>query len=646
MPPDMSDLRLFCWSRYDECGENNLQSFAKFSVMRDSLNATGKPIVFSYEPHITVPIAWPPFVGNLWRIGNDMGPYFGDVTGLSYHANAWANVAGPGQWTDPGYLAVGMGLPLPDSRTQLAVWAIMKSILLVDADLSHLGGGSDTTNKSNPYLQLLINRELISINQDSLGFIGRLVNSSTVGGGAADDAGADTGGGGSRYPTPAPAMLPPPTTSVASGDFQGVTPCQPDPARVTPAQRWRLSPSDGRVSSATGGSSGGGLCLTVADTPPVAGSAVTMRPCLRGAGGATQRWSGLELVTLTVAPVIKANSSTLLNGTRVPLCLAANGSGHLYLEGCTQDPPTCNSTRCEFSARVRQLWYHTNLTKQLLCTFTNVTIPQDRQQQRERPDKQQQEREGTEGTDKSDGGQRQLLAGANMDGPFPGLAEPDTANRLCGSCCGAHDNSSALCIGTTSDGRLQSLTLIQMKVRCATDSSCVGFSQISANGGGYFRPVSEVRGPLKATPTPWQTWLKHGYRPSPAPAPPHPAPAPPGPPHAPPALINVPLCLATAPNADPPQPPIPPKWVENLPLKVWGAKLSGGRVAVVLSNGDNNATQEMTAMWCVTISASQTIRVPLVRTYTYVFINLIVPACLLYVQGRPMAAIGDGGGRA
>ena len=53
--------------KYDECGENNLQSFAKFSVMRDALNATGRPIVFSYEPHITVPISWPPFVGNLWR---------------------------------------------------------------------------------------------------------------------------------------------------------------------------------------------------------------------------------------------------------------------------------------------------------------------------------------------------------------------------------------------------------------------------------------------------------------------------------------------------------------------------------------------------------------------------------------------------
>merc|ERR1712187_527041 len=46
-----------------------------------------------------------------------------------------------------------------------------------------------------------------------------------------------------------------------------------------------------------------------------------------------------------------------------------------------------------------------------------------------------------------------------------------------------------------------------------------------------------------------------------------------------PALINVPKCLATVPNASPPQPPEPPPSVDStLPLQVWAGKLSGGRV--------------------------------------------------------------------
>lgn len=44
--------------KYDNCGEVDLQSYAKFSAMSDALNATGKHIVFSYEPHLTVPIQW------------------------------------------------------------------------------------------------------------------------------------------------------------------------------------------------------------------------------------------------------------------------------------------------------------------------------------------------------------------------------------------------------------------------------------------------------------------------------------------------------------------------------------------------------------------------------------------------------------
>jgi hypothetical protein len=41
-----------------------------------------------------------------------------------------------------------------------------------------------------------------------------------------------------------------------------------------------------------------------------------------------------------------------------------------------------------------------------------------------------------------------------FDGPLAGLPEPDLQNRRCGQSCGANDTTSAMCQGSTVDGRL------------------------------------------------------------------------------------------------------------------------------------------------------------------------------------------------
>ena len=133
-------------------------------------------------------------------------------------------------------------------------------------------------------------------------------------------------------------------------------------------------------------------------------------------------------------------------------------------------------------------------------------------------------------------------APGKLNGPFPGLGNPGT--RRCGTSDGAHDKTSPLCNGTTSDGRLY-LPLAEMQSRCSADPSCAGFAQDSADAGGsYFRPLPTITVIVaKGFSLKWQTWTK-GARPPPGPAPgpappapPAPAPAPgpvppaPGPPH-------------------------------------------------------------------------------------------------------------------
>ena len=67
--------------RYDNCGEVNLNSYGKFQAMRDALNATGRQIVFSTEPHVAVPIPWLGEIGNAWRTGGDIGASYSRMMG-------------------------------------------------------------------------------------------------------------------------------------------------------------------------------------------------------------------------------------------------------------------------------------------------------------------------------------------------------------------------------------------------------------------------------------------------------------------------------------------------------------------------------------------------------------------------------------
>eukprot|EP01043_Picozoa_sp_COSAG02_P033484 COSAG02_NODE_2288_length_9212_cov_11.304071_3_plen_513_part_00 len=125
---------------------------------------------------------------------------------------------------------------------------------------------------------------------------------------------------------------------------------------------------------------------------------------------------------------------------------------------------------------------------------------------------------------------RSIAAAQHYDGPVVGLPQPMLQNRRCGTCCGANDTDSPMCIGSTSDGRLTALTEAQVAARCKLDSSCAGFGQIDAADGGYFRPVTKIDA-IDTTYTTWHTWRKHsGPAPPPAPpAPPRPPPPPPPP---------------------------------------------------------------------------------------------------------------------
>jgi len=75
--------------------------------------------------------------------------------------------AGPGHWNDPDMLIIGnFGLSYEQSKTQMAIWAILAAPLLMSVDLRTI---------RPEYKAILQNKKIIAVDQDPLGIQGRRI---------------------------------------------------------------------------------------------------------------------------------------------------------------------------------------------------------------------------------------------------------------------------------------------------------------------------------------------------------------------------------------------------------------------------------------------------------------------------------------
>jgi alpha-galactosidase len=108
--------------------------------------------------------AWAPRIAESWRTDTDVG-FAGRVAFDDVLRNLDANaahpeVAGPGHWNDPDYLAPELGMSADEARAQLTIWAIMAAPLVI---------GSDVRRLSAATVAMLANSEVIAVDQDPLG---------------------------------------------------------------------------------------------------------------------------------------------------------------------------------------------------------------------------------------------------------------------------------------------------------------------------------------------------------------------------------------------------------------------------------------------------------------------------------------------
>jgi alpha-galactosidase len=156
--------------KYDWCYHGKQNSEASYKLMRDALYKAGRPIVFSIcEWGTTKPWKWAREIGHLWRTTEDILDCWDCVN--DWGGMGWTlildkqvgleNYTGPGHWNDPDMLEVGnSGLTTKEYKAHFSMWCMLAAPLMAGNDIRKMSKGTK---------KILMNKEVIALDQDSLG---------------------------------------------------------------------------------------------------------------------------------------------------------------------------------------------------------------------------------------------------------------------------------------------------------------------------------------------------------------------------------------------------------------------------------------------------------------------------------------------
>ena len=136
---------------------------SSYKKMGDALKATRRPILYSLCQYGVDEVwKWGPEVGaQMWRTTDDINDTYGRMLVIGLEQPELAKFAGPGRWNDPDMLEVGNGkMTAEEYRTHMSMWVLAAAPLLAGNDLSKM----TAEDKS-----ILMNKEAIAIDQDTLG---------------------------------------------------------------------------------------------------------------------------------------------------------------------------------------------------------------------------------------------------------------------------------------------------------------------------------------------------------------------------------------------------------------------------------------------------------------------------------------------
>lgn len=144
--------------KYDNCNNQGRPAIARYTKMKNALDAAGRPIVFSIcEWGSNNPWEWAPAIGSLWRTTGDISDNWSSMINILDEQVGLNTYASKGHWNDPDMLEVGNGgMTNTEYVTHFSLWCIAAP-LITGNDLQHM---SDDTR------DILTNKEVIAIDQD------------------------------------------------------------------------------------------------------------------------------------------------------------------------------------------------------------------------------------------------------------------------------------------------------------------------------------------------------------------------------------------------------------------------------------------------------------------------------------------------
>jgi alpha-galactosidase len=171
---EAQDARTFAaWGidylKYDWCGASMMHPTedqpALYQIMGDALLATGRDILYSLCQYGQLDVwKWGAEVGgNSWRTTGDIRDSWQSMANIGFRQDVLAPYAKPGHFNDPDMLEIGNGgMTDTEYRTHMSLWSMLASPLLA---------GNDLRTMTPAIHDILTNREVIAIDQDSLGVL-------------------------------------------------------------------------------------------------------------------------------------------------------------------------------------------------------------------------------------------------------------------------------------------------------------------------------------------------------------------------------------------------------------------------------------------------------------------------------------------
>lgn len=177
---EYQDARLYAklgidYLKFDWCSSEGINAKEAYTTMSKALRTAGRPIVFSLcEWGNNKPWEWAKPVGHLWRISGDIYPCF-DCEHSHGSWSSWGvlrildmrknirQYAGPDHWNDLDMMEVGNGMSVAEDRAHFSIWAMSATPLFA---------GNDIRTMSKETVNILTNKDVIAVDQDSLGIQG------------------------------------------------------------------------------------------------------------------------------------------------------------------------------------------------------------------------------------------------------------------------------------------------------------------------------------------------------------------------------------------------------------------------------------------------------------------------------------------